>query len=82
MKIESTRTRLEALYKTLFDEYGAQNWWPGDSPWEICVGAVLTQNTNWTNVEKAILNLKNAELLDHGDETCAPAKLAASAPER
>ena len=46
------------IYETLYEEYGPQHWWPGDSPWEICVGAVLTQNTNWKNVEKAISNLK------------------------
>ena len=51
------------LYQTLYDAYGPQNWWPGDSTFEIMVGAVLTQNTNWTNVEKAIVNLKNAGVL-------------------
>jgi len=45
-------------YKLLYAEYGPQHWWPGDTPWEVCVGAVLTQNTNWTNVEKAIVRLK------------------------
>jgi endonuclease-3 related protein len=40
-----------------------QNWWPGDTPFEIMVGAILTQNTAWTNVEKAIANLKNANAL-------------------
>ena len=72
--------RLAALYDALYDEYGPQHWWPGDSPWEICVGAVLTQNTNWSNVEKAILNLKNAELLDNGDASGDPAKLAGADP--
>lgn len=43
--------------------YGQQRWWPGDSPWEICAGAVLTQNTNWSNVEKAIALLKAAGAL-------------------
>lgn len=38
--------------------YGAQNWWPGDSDFEIMIGAILTQNTSWENVEKAIMNLK------------------------
>ena len=38
--------------------FGPQNWWPGDSPFEVAVGAILTQNTNWGNVEKAINNLK------------------------
>ena len=43
--------------------YGATGWWPGDTPFEIAVGAVLTQNTAWTNVEKAIDNLKREKLL-------------------
>lgn len=47
----------------MLEAYGPQHWWPGDSPFEIIVGAILTQNTNWTNVEKAILNLKKADLL-------------------
>jgi endonuclease-3 related protein len=45
------------------DHFGSQDWWPGDSPFEIMVGAILTQNTNWQNVEKAIANLKEAGLL-------------------
>ncbi len=53
----------QKIYKELFKVYGPQYWWPGDSPWEICVGAVLTQNTNWSNVEKAIANLKRAKSL-------------------
>ncbi len=54
---------LRELYEKLFSFYGPQNWWPGDTPFEIAVGAILTQNTNWTNVEKAISNLKKARLL-------------------
>ncbi|HYF00091.1 MAG TPA: endonuclease III domain-containing protein, partial [Planctomycetota bacterium] len=44
--------------------YGPQRWWPGDSPFEIMVGAILTQNTSWKNVEKAIATLKTFDLLD------------------
>ena len=44
------------IYAELLRVYGPQHWWPGDTPWEICVGAVLTQNTAWGNVEKAIAN--------------------------
>jgi len=47
----------------LFERFGPQHWWPGESQFEIIVGAVLTQNTNWGNVEKAIANLKSADLL-------------------
>jgi len=45
------------------DILGPSNWWPGETRFEICVGAVLTQNTNWKNVEKAIHNLKEHQLL-------------------
>ncbi|MGY8814755.1 MAG: endonuclease [Gammaproteobacteria bacterium] len=54
---------LLSLYQRLFDVYGPQNWWPANSPFEVIVGAVLTQNTSWTNVEKAIINLKKNGLL-------------------
>lgn len=46
--------------------YGPQHWWPAESPFEVMVGAVLTQNTAWTNVEKAIANLKAARALAAG----------------
>lgn len=51
------------IYRTLLRAHGPQQWWPGDTPFEIMVGAVLTQNTAWTNVEKAIANLKAADAL-------------------
>ncbi|MES9992648.1 MAG: endonuclease [Candidatus Thiodiazotropha sp.] len=46
------------IYARLLDRYGPQHWWPAESPFEVMVGAVLTQNTAWSNVEKAIANLK------------------------
>ena len=55
--------RLDTIYRALREHFGHRDWWPGESPWEICVGAVLTQNTAWTNVEKAIANLKDAGAL-------------------
>ena len=55
--------RLTRIYDLLYERYGPQAWWPGDGSFEIIVGAVLTQNTNWTNVEKAINNLKAAGVL-------------------
>lgn len=58
------RNLLIELYERLYGAYGPQHWWPADSPFEVMVGAVLTQNTAWTNVEKAIVNLKNADKLD------------------
>jgi len=52
------------VYRLLFEAYGKRHWWPADSPFEMMVGAILTQNTNWQNVEKAIGNLKTAGALD------------------
>lgn len=49
---------LMELYKRLFFDFGPQGWWPAESPFEVFVGAILTQNTSWRNVEKAIANLK------------------------
>jgi len=54
---------LAELYRRLYRHYGPQRWWPGDTRLEIIVGAILTQNTAWANVEKAIRNLKAAGLL-------------------
>lgn len=44
--------------------FGHQHWWPGETPFEVCVGAILVQNTSWTNVERAIANLKSARVLE------------------
>ncbi len=55
--------QLTEIYRLLYDEFGPQNWWPGETRFEIITGAVLTQNTSWANVEKAIKNLKSAECL-------------------
>ena len=55
--------RLQAIYTKLYDHFGPQYWWPGDTPFEIMIGAVLTQNTNWNNVSRAIDNLNNYNLL-------------------
>ena len=51
------------LYRRLYRHYGDLQWWPGETALEICVGAILTQNTAWANVEKAIHRLKKARLL-------------------
>ena len=56
--------RLISIYKKLYKSFGPQNWWPGDTPFEVAVGAILTQNTNWGNVEKAINNLKKEKVLN------------------
>jgi endonuclease-3 related protein len=52
------------IFHALLDHFGPQHWWPGDSPFEIAVGAILTQNTNWQNVARAIENLKKANALE------------------
>lgn len=55
--------QLTEIYQLLFDSFGSQHWWPGQSQFEIITGAILTQNTSWANVEKAISNLKSADCL-------------------
>jgi endonuclease III related protein len=57
-------TMLTDVYRRLFAAFGPQHWWPGESPFEMMVGAVLTQNTSWQNVERAIHNLREADLLE------------------
>jgi len=65
----------ESIFSRLFSEYGPQSWWPADTAFEIMVGAILTQNTAWLNVERALANLKSAQLL------CAEALLNTTAEE-
>jgi endonuclease-3 related protein len=60
---EMTAKQLDEIYQLLFERFGRQHWWPGESKFEIIIGAILTQNTNWANVEKAIANLKSAGCL-------------------
>lgn len=55
--------RYRAVLDGLLGTWGAQGWWPADTAFEVMVGAILTQNTAWTNVEKAIANLRQAQLL-------------------
>jgi len=57
------RDKIRTMYRILFKAFGPQHWWPGDTPFEVAVGAILTQNTNWGNVEKAITHLKAAHAL-------------------
>lgn len=72
-----TRRDLEKIYDRLFKRFGSQHWWPGETPFEVMVGAVLTQNTNWGNVEKAITNLKKDGLLTpYGLHRVSTVKLA------
>ncbi|MDR3129869.1 MAG: endonuclease III domain-containing protein [Tannerellaceae bacterium] len=64
-------TKLLSIYETLFAHYGNLHWWPAKTPYEVIVGAVLTQNTTWSNVEKAIANFGE----DLSPETVANADL-------
>ncbi|MBI3575526.1 MAG: endonuclease III domain-containing protein [Gammaproteobacteria bacterium] len=68
------RAALRQVYRRLLAAHGPQHWWPGDTRFEIMVGAVLTQNTAWTNVEKAIANLKRARALTAQAIVAAPHK--------
>jgi endonuclease-3 related protein len=70
----TTKDLLAEMYRRLEAAYGDQQWWPGETPFEVAVGAILTQNTAWANVEKAIANLERAALL----EPAALARLSAS----
>ena len=54
---------LMEIYRRLLDSYGPQGWWPSDGPFETIVGAILTQNTAWANVDKALANLSSAGLM-------------------
>ncbi len=63
MNCKNTK-KIEEIRKRLYNFYGPLNWWPADNTFEVCVGAILTQNTSWKNVEKAIQNLKKAKILD------------------
>ena len=60
---ETKHDAIRAYYHTLFSAWGHQHWWPAQSRFEMIVGAYLTQNTSWTNVEKALRNLRKARLL-------------------
>jgi len=65
--IRLTAARAKALrraYQLMRAHFGHLHWWPGETPFEVCVGAILTQNTSWSNVERAIANLKAARALE------------------
>lgn len=68
------RAELLAIHDALLAAFGPQGWWPGETPFEVMVGAILTQNTNWRNVERAIANLRAAGAL-------TPAAMLRLAPE-
>ena len=55
---------LRRAYRLMLAHFGHLHWWPGETPFEVCVGAILTQNTSWSNVERAIANLRSARVLE------------------
>jgi endonuclease-3 related protein len=59
----SNSSKLRAIFEWLYKAYGPQHWWPGDTPFEVMVGAILTQNTAWSNVGKAMASLKAIDCL-------------------
>lgn len=68
---------LREVYRRLYREYGPQGWWPGDGPLDVIVGAILTQSAAWTNVEKALENLKAADCWSlEAIDRCPQAELA------
>jgi len=75
--ITATGRTLMEIYDLLFAAFGPQNWWPAETKLEMMVGAILTQNTSWNNVEKAIQNLKERDLLSVRDLRDIPASILA-----
>jgi len=72
MRGSSTRRRLISLYRHLLRHFGPQRWWPARSRFEVIVGAILTQNTAWTNVKRAIAAMRAERLLDPKAIDAAP----------
>jgi len=62
--MSSTKNTLMVAFRQMLKRFGPRGWWPGETPFEVMVGAILTQNTNWGNVERAIANLKREGVLD------------------
>ena len=60
---QSLKRALPDIYRRLLDRFGPQQWWPADEPFEVIIGAILTQSAAWGNVEKAIKNLRGAGAL-------------------
>ncbi len=74
-----SRRLLHVIYTRLYAHFGPQFWWPARTPFEVIVGAVLTQNTNWANVEKAIGALKQKNMMRYGALSRAPERVIAQA---
>lgn len=76
-RVGRVNKHLLPVYHRLYAHYGPQHWWPGETPFEVMVGAILTQNTAWSNVERAIANLKQNRLLDPLAVVTAPRNVIA-----
>jgi endonuclease-3 related protein len=63
--VTATGAGLRRVYRRLRRHFGHAGWWPGDTPFEVCLGAILTQNTSWTNVEKALAALRRRNRLSY-----------------
>ncbi len=74
-KVMKTRELLKDCFDAMLSHFGPRGWWPAKTSFEVMVGAILTQNTNWKNVESAISNLSEAKAL-------SPEKMLALSPER
>src|ERR1044071_1693393 len=61
---DATKARLLRLYVALLRRFGPQRWWPGRTAYEIAAGAILTQNTAWTNAARGVAALRDRDLLD------------------
>ena len=73
----NTPLPLMEIFNRLLDRFGPLHWWPAETPFEVCVGAILTQNTAWTNVEKAVCALKQAGIMTPAAlRECTPVQLA------
>jgi endonuclease-3 related protein len=72
-----SRARLMSIYRRLLRGRGHAGWWPGETPFEVCLGAILVQNTAWTNVEKALKRLRQENLLSYEALRAVPAEVLA-----
>ena len=72
-------TRLRDIYRRLRRRFGHAGWWPGDGPFEVCVGAILVQNTSWRNVEATLARLRARDLLSHRALSALPQPALAEA---
>ena len=76
-------TLLNSAYEKLLTRFGPQGWWPGETPLEVVVGTVLTQNTNWRNAARAIGQLRDAGVLQMPElHTVSIAELEELVPAR